>query len=158
MSKLTPCEVISSLISNAHTQFTEADREWLTALNEGQLELLVPVNIPEIKVNKEEAKPQSFQELLNSAPADVQAQFKYNADKFAEHKAGLITRIKANERNKLTDEQLGALSIEVLEATADSLAPVAPVANYAGAFGMVTDPAGIKQNALDLPTMEPVKQ
>lgn len=149
--KVTVCD----LIKNQHTQFTEDDREWLTALNEDQLALLVPVNIPEIKANKEEPKPVTFEQLLNAAGADVQAQFKYNAAKFEEHKAGLLARIKANENNKLTDEQLAGMGIDMLESIANS---IAPVVNYQGNGGAHDFMGEITQNALDLPSMEEPKK
>lgn len=148
--KVTVCD----LIGNKHTQFTEADREWLSVLNEEQLASMLPVNIPEVTANTE-TKPVTYEELLANAPAEVKAQAAFVANMVKKHREDLITRIKANSTNKLTDEQLNAMSDTVLESVADSLAPVANYSVNAGNVTM-TDNA-VTEEPLPLPSIEEKK-
>lgn len=142
MVNATRVAAVSVLISNG--AFTETDRVFLENMDCPQFSRIEALAarpaapaavVPEVPVKANETPAMSFESLLANAPADVQEQFKFNKEKFAEHRAGLVARIKANANNKLNDAQLGAMSIEVLEATAQS---IAPVANYSGAFGSVT--------------------
>jgi hypothetical protein len=123
MSKITVCD----LINNVHTQFTEADREWLSVLHEDQLAAMVPVNIP--------TGNSSWDEIIANAPVDVKERLDFVQNQRNDLRAGLFTRIKANTFNKFTDEQLGVMSDVVLQNLADSFAPIV---NYVGASGAVT--------------------
>lgn len=169
--KVTVCD----LIANKHTQFTDADKEWLSALKEEQLALLMPVNIPtdnedddakkkaaeearkkaeEMKNN--EQKPVTYEELLAAAPPAVRAQHEFVANMVKAHREKLVTQIKANKTNKFTDDQLNAMSDELLQATADSFpAETQPVANYAGFSGTFTPQhnSESKEEPLSIPTL-----
>ena len=147
--KVTVCD----LIANKHTQYTEADREWLSVLNEEQLAAMMPVNIPEVKevTNNNEAKPLTYEELLATAPAEVRAQHEFVANMVKKTREDLITKIKANEHNKFTDEQLNSMPDTLLQATAESFAPVA---NYSGMGGsQVIDNANTEE-PLSLPSFK----
>lgn len=152
--KVTVCD----LIANKHTQYTEADREWLSVLNEEQLASMVPVNIPEAKevtANAEPPKQATFEELLAAAPAVVKARFDFVDNMIAKQRTDLIARIKSNSVNKYTDDMLNTMSDELLQATADSFAPVA---NYAGAGGGFTPVANADgEEPLLLPTINEKK-
>lgn len=135
---------VNALIANG--AFTEADRTFLENCECPQftrIETLSARPVPAVaivqeapSINTDKAtSPVTFQTLLDSAPEDVKAQFQYNANKFKEHRDSLTARIKGNAHNKLTDDQLAAMTIEVLEATAQSFAPVA---NYMGVTGSQT--------------------
>ena len=156
---------VNALISNG--AFTEADRTFLENCDCPQftrIETLAarpngdgkPAEAP-VKAN-EEAKPAvaSFESLLANAPADIQAQFKYNKEKFAQHRTGVIARIKANATNKLTDEQMAPMSIEVLEAMANSIAPVANYNGGQGTFTQVDNDTAVE--CLTLPTLNEDKK
>ncbi len=152
--KVTVCD----LIANKHTQYTEADREWLSVLNEEQLSSMMPVNIPEAKEvtnNAESPKQATFEELLAAAPATVKARFDFVDNMIAKQRTDLIARIKSNSVNKYTDDMLNAMSDELLQATADT---VAPAANYAGAGGGFTSVANADgEEPLMLPTINEKK-
>lgn len=145
---------ICDLIANKHTQFTEADRAWLTELADEQLALMVPVvNEDEIRATAVEAltndgvlevlKARGLQVNTSSAPATAEA---YVANAPATYKGRLeeglklvdaarnarIAGILANSRNKFTEDQLKLKSNEELEA----IAAIADVpANFSGAAG-----------------------
>lgn len=149
--KVTVCD----LIANKNTQFTEKDKEWLSALHEDQLAALVPVNIPEVTANADPPKQASFEELLAAAPANVKARFDFVDNMIKQNRDELIARIKSNETIKYTDEMLKAMSDEVLRATADT---VAPIANYSGAGGGHTVISNAnKEEPLLLPTLNEKK-
>ena len=147
--KVTVCD----LIGNKHTQFTEADREWLSVLNEEQLAAMMPVNIPEVKevTNNNEAKPLTYEELLATAPAEVRAQHEFVANMVKKTREDLITKIKANEHNKFTDEQLNSMPDTLLQATAESFAPVA---NYSGQSGSQVTDNSCAEEPLPLPSFK----
>lgn len=147
--KVTVCD----LIANKHTQFTEADREWLSVLNEEQLASMMPVNITEVKeiTNNTEAKPLTYEELLATAPAEVRAQHEFVANMVKKNREAMVNKIRANEHNKFTDDQLNAMSDDLLQATADSFSPVA---NYSCQSGsQVIDNSGVEE-PLPLPSFK----
>lgn len=141
--KVTVCD----LITNKHTQFTESDREWLSALNESQLATMMPVDIPEVVANQEVKAP-TYEELLAAAPVEVRAQHDFVANMVKKNRDSLIGRIKANSSNKLTDGQLASMSDDMLQATADS---IAPVVNYAAAAGVFTQNVSPTEEVMGMP-------
>lgn len=60
----------------------------------------------------------SFDEVLNSAPKEYQEMIRIGINEHNKKKDNLIEAIKANKRNKFTDEQLKEKGIEELEALA----------------------------------------
>lgn len=150
---------VNSLIQSG--AFTEADRSFLENADCPQFTRIESLAAQKTNAAPAAAAPQTFEQVLASAPVNVQAQFRYNEQKFNEMREGLVARIKGNANNKLTDEQLGAMGIEVLEATANSLAPVQAAAQptYIGAGGVqfqanAADAAG---ECLTLPTLNETK-
>jgi hypothetical protein len=148
--KVTVCD----LIANKHTQFTETDREWLSVLHEDQLAALVPVNIPTVN---EEPKPvpQTWDEIIANAPAEVKVQNQFVKDMIKAHRDGLIGRIKANVNNKLSDEALAGMDDETLRQMADSFTPIA---NYAAGAGAQTSLTANAEEPLMIPTLNEEKK
>ena len=65
---------------------------------------------------------------------------------------GMIAKIKANARNKFSDEQLEAMGLDALEAIAAlAVEEEEPVANFAGLAPVVT---ANTEEALQLPTWD----
>jgi hypothetical protein len=164
---------ICDLIANKHTTFTEDDREWLKASTDGQLDSLVPVNIPEpvdnvtvlTKMTDEELKAEckrrgitgnaegenkmmTWDEIVANAPADFKAKLDFVEKQMVANREGWVARIKANKANKLTDEVIKTMSDAALQLIADSLAPVV---NYDGGQGFQTVNAGDEEEGLALP-------
>ncbi len=142
---------VDALIANG--TFTEEDREFLTNCECAQFTRIETIaNKPPEKV-VENAKPQTWDEIVANAPQTVKDDLAFAKATREAHRAGVVNRIKANQNNKLTDEQLAAMDIQVLEAMADSFTP--PV-SYEGLIGVRTVVnQDFKQNGLCLPGMEP---
>src|SRR5574340_1043595 len=143
---------VAVLIANG--AFTEEDRTFLENCECPQFSRMEALANRPAKAN--EAKQPTFQEVLDANP-----EFKANHDfiqaKIKEHRADLTTRIKANENNKFTDEQLNGMDIKMLETVANTFVPVV---NYQGAggghFQVNADEA--KEEPLVMPILNEVKE
>lgn len=143
------CEAkINALIANEKNAFTEADREWLTSLNEAQVEKLVsndeatklPVTntqAPMPVVNPQIVDLTSF---LNSAPPEIRAVLNSGLRELDNKRAAIIAKITTNERNKFTPETLKTMDLTMLESI-EALLPVPTRTDYSG-----MNPAGIVTN------------
>ena len=136
-------QIIKSFIENDKLTFNEDDREWLESLSEEQL-VKMQVNYhaleakdPEPKddgdladgddgtpaVNadagtpepKDEPKPKTPEEFISSAPVEMQEVLTNGLKMFRDKKSKLVKGLLANKRNKFTEEQLKARSLEELE-------------------------------------------
>jgi len=135
----------NALIENEKTAFVEADREWLLSMNNQQLEKLVANMGPEEKEKKEtvktntEIKTETIQktpaEILNQfladAPAPIRSVLNAGMRELDRKRGEMIGQIKANERNKFSDDQLKEMELSVLESIV-SLLPVSAANNYSG--------------------------
>jgi hypothetical protein len=130
--------LVAAIIANASTQFTEADKEALMAMDEEVLNKMLPVEDENavavanaakeahdkaLSLNQETVetpdKPQTAQEYIDSAPGDVKAMLQNGMNSYAADKAKLIKIITANKKNTFTDEQLQAKQIEELKSLAE---------------------------------------
>ena len=134
-------KLIKELIENEKTGFTEADKEWLSGLEEDRLEKFKPSEEkpepkpgPEVKPEptpvpekkeapKEEDSEKKFNEVLASAPLEFREQAEEGMRMVKEKKDKLIQGLMANKRNKFSEDELKGKKIGELEALA-SLAQV----------------------------------
>lgn len=154
---MTKEQMIANLIANKATSFEEADKAWLTTLSEDQLKKLEPkvesaeekaareAAEAEAKANKEkeereaaeranagkDKKPQTVQEYVANAPAEVQEVLNEGIKMHATRKAQLVKDLKANKRNEFSEDELKAMSIPQLE----RLAKLADLPSYEGRAG-----------------------
>lgn len=163
---------VTALISNEQTQFTEDDRPWLEGLEEAQLDKLAPVALEKHKDDKNNeddeeemkkddksrlnSKPRTFEDVLASAPAEVRESIQHGQRLFSEHRESMIETIKANEKNKFTNDELKGLGIDMLE----RLAALAAKDDFSGrGFRSQATPKG-NQNEAPAPVLvfDPPKQ
>ena len=133
---------------NEKTAFVEADREWLLSMNSQQLEKLVANMGPEEEEKKEIVKTNTAvqetgtvviqktpAEILNQylvdAPAPIRSVLNAGMRELDRKRGEMIGQIKANERNKFSDDQLKEMELSVLESIV-SLLPVSAANNYSG--------------------------
>jgi hypothetical protein len=157
---------VNALIGNKASGFTEADRPFLTALDDARLDAFVanaatkapaaaapaaPAAEPaKPAVNAEPAKPAA--PALN---AEDQAALDYGKRQLTANKGRLVKVILANKQNKFTEAALNAKGIEELELLAE-LAGSKP-ADYSG-LGEVAEPvanAANEEEPLGLPSTAP---
>ena len=135
MSKKT---IVDGLIANDATNWVEADRDGLMAMNEDQLKKMSPKPI----VNKDETddddeksdaadlndvapedKPKTDnagapQITLDQLPPEMQAVYNHGLQTLQRERKTLIDTITANEANVFSAEQLGTMSLEQLQGMA----------------------------------------
>ena len=140
--KKEPCcpEKVELLVQSA--AFEEADRDWLSALEQGQIEKLITVNEraekePELakkepQMNQDQAivvlkdhfaDPQKFMSLL---PDEVRGQMEHGLQLYRDHRHDLVQGISANAEGVYTEDELKGMPIDALE----KLAKLAKVKNY----------------------------
>lgn len=134
---------VSALIANENSPFTEEDREWLSTMNEAQIEKLEVNSEPEPEGDEPEgntpAEPTpeqvTLQSFLEGAPAEIRSVLNEGLRQLDAKRADLIERITANERNRFTSKQLAAMDTAMLENMAEFIvdpAPAQPVFDYSG--------------------------
>lgn len=160
MADHKPCcpEKVSEIISNEHTAFTEADKEFLSNLSEDQLEKIHVTMMNAFKSKKqmdeeeakkmaeEEAKKKApkantAQEYIAEAPPEIAALLNAGLAQLESKKAELIGSITANSRNKFTPETLQGMSVDQLDSIAALAAPVDFSVNSAGPGNSNQSPA-----------------
>ena len=134
------CEAkINALIANDKNAFAETDREWLTSLNDAQIEKLISndeVATEPVKTEAPVAAPAAPVDLtgfLNSAPPEIRAVLNSGLRELDNKRANLITRIIANEQNTFKEDALKGMDVSMLESIA-ALIPVKPTSrpNFSG--------------------------
>ena len=97
----------------------------------------------------------TFNELLNAAPAEIRESIEQGTKMVKAKRAEFSATIKANSKNKFTDEQLNAMPFETL----DTIAAMAVVPTFAGQGGEVKAPKAneAKIAPLPLPDYSPKK-
>jgi hypothetical protein len=175
-------QLVDALIANQASSFEEKDREQLMLLNEETLKKLTPVENSGTTTStttttsdgmsgqgqtppvQNQQQVPTFDQLLNSAPAEYREMFHHGVEEGRRKKSELITKIVANAKNKFSKEYLETQRLDVLQgiaALAETPAPTsefqgsplfagaaAPVFNYSG-----TQPAHKEDDILDLPIM-----
>ena len=128
-------EKVNALIANEDTTFVETDREWLSAMNEEQIEKLGTGE--EVKVNNGEAtpaiilagdEPVTLKGYLETAPDEIRAVLNAGLRELDNKRAGMIAKVIDNERNKFTEDQLKEMDVATLE----SITSLIPTSNYHG--------------------------
>ncbi len=127
-------ELVSALIANAASQFTDDDREWLMSLEEPQLSRMAPVTaeevFPEVQPPTKEAvtepvvetpvvevtePPISTEDYIADAPEEVQAVLNEGLKMHRARKDQIVGALVANSRCKFSQEDLNAKSLTELE-------------------------------------------
>lgn len=117
---------ICSLIENKATQFTEADRAWLSTLTAEQLERLVPVaNAEPVKPAAPAAAPET--PTLNAEDRDA---LEYGKRAMRERRTALAAGVMANAKDVYTQAELDAMDLQALEKLAK--ATKAPEPSFEG--------------------------
>ena len=139
-------DIVAELIANEATRFEESDTEFLTDLDEDQLEKFQPITVKPVEkpleissnavpvvvplvvtnVEKPETTPQTTEEYISAAPPAVQAVLRASMATQEAQKVEMITAIKTNSRNKFSDENLEAMPLSTLE----NLAALAVTEDY----------------------------
>jgi len=171
-------KIVNELISNAATQWTESDRDYLMGLDEKVLAKMSPVASADPNKGKDDkgtqadptknaaakapeaapAKPQTVNEYIDAAPKEMQDVLRNGMTAYNAEKAKFIAAITANKANKFTKEQLEAKPLDELKnlaaLAASHVPPQAPVQPF---YGGQADGADVTANAeeepLEAPTM-----
>jgi hypothetical protein len=138
-------EMVTKLIANDQSKFTEDDKEWLLTLSESQLGKLEPVEVkPEVKpeVNTKTAsgseggdspaepeKPATLDEYIANAPQEVQEVLKRSVARDKNIKEQLVKNLLENKSNTFSEDRLRAMSIDDL-VSLNEIAGNAVDANY----------------------------
>lgn len=130
-STMNKDQLVQGLIDNASTQFTEDDRDMLTALEENVLVKMSPIGapvvdevieeiIPDADVVIENAAPKavSTDEYIAAAPDEVRQVLNSGLKMHRSRKDALIKGILENARCTFTQEQLDVKPIDELESLA----------------------------------------
>lgn len=127
-------EKIDNLIACKCTRFNESNRAQLEALDDGMLDLLVPVEqaAPAPPTTLDVTTPVTLESFLAAAPPAVKASVLRSLARDKAEKDAVVNTILANERNKFTKAELDGMEVEALSNMAD-LIPAN--VSYAGAAG-----------------------
>jgi len=109
---------------------------------------------PPVAPPPEPKKPQTVEEFLTSAPAEIRESLEAGLRMHKERKTSLVAGLKANARNKFTEAQLNAFDIQTLE----NLTELARVPDYSGqapAVDALRTQVQPRVNAGDLPYAPP---
>lgn len=181
-------ELVDGLIANTATQFEEKDREWLMTMNDDQLGKLAPKAAAKVEptptptptpapvagnpapvvtpapVANTGVKPQTVQEYIANAPAELQHILNNGVAVFNQEREKHITTILANPNNALPKEVLEKLDINVLfnlaklaEGTTKKDSGNLPAPNYLGLGPVQNQGAGggkeHKEEPMPVPTL-----
>lgn len=132
---MTSEERVNSLIANEATRFGEDHREWLTGLDEAQLETLEPSEIPEPTPGEAPSTAEAYIASIDNP--EMQAILNSGLTLHRVRKENLVARIKASSE-VFSEEELHAKELPELEKLA-SLANVAVSDDdFSGAGGTIT--------------------
>lgn len=156
----SPCLVakVDALINNSATRFAEADRDWLLTQSEDVLAKLIPIDqvppkAPEVNAERALAvlkesfkKPEEFLAVL---PDDLKTQVEEGLKLYAVNREELVKTIKEASK-EWTDEELGEMSVNMLNKIVRTIKPIADYSVNGGTGGgehaseEVMLPAGIE--------------
>lgn len=97
------------------------------------------------KVNAAPAKPQTVEEFVAQAPAEMREVFESGIKMHNDKKNGIVTALLANNRNKFDEKYLRAQSLDTLT----NLAELAQVPNYSGLAAPHANADNINANSED---------
>lgn len=156
---------VAALIANEATPYKAEDSEWITALTAEAFEKLeapykvqakgkddcmgltgqakedcMEKNGTKKKANEGQPTPakseaEMLADYINSAPAPVRAVLNAGMRQLDAKRSELIGKIKANEQNTFTDEELMGMPDVILEKFAAAVAPPQKAPDYSGAGG-----------------------
>lgn len=117
--KCTPCieKKVNALIAHEATGYTEEDREWLSTLEEKQLDKMLPKEVKQpIAQTKEEPIKLTSEQVLNAMSAEDKAALAYGKKQLAERRASMIKGIIDNtSKDTWTDAELNAMDEGTLQ-------------------------------------------
>lgn len=141
--------LVSALIANAATLFTEDDRSWLEKMPEEQLGKMAPKETPAATpVANAAPDPKTAAQPAVLSAEDNEA-LEYGRRKIREEKEALIARISANSK-AFTADELKAMTNEAL----GKIASLIPQPDYSLAAGGVGIAANSGEEPLGLPNYE----
>lgn len=133
--KCVPCaEKINALIANEATSFTEADREWLSTLEEKQLDKMIPKKIeaPVVNSKKDEPIKLTSEQVLNAMSDEDRAVFEFGRKQLSDKRNGLIRVIQDNTSKEMwPDAVLNSQTNDFLERLAASTKKEESTTDYA---------------------------
>jgi hypothetical protein len=173
-------EKVKALIANEANSYTDDDKDWLEALTEEQLgkietnvktedkgdgdkvkdEKITALKADNdrlkkdndtLKANQKADEPKTLEDYLNTAPPEFKEMVQNGIGLVQEKKDTLVKEILANERNPYTEDQLKAMTVNVLT----DLAKLAGTPSYVGNVAAITTD---KIEVLELPKMETAKK
>lgn len=135
--------VQESVVANAARKGFEDDNvsfTWNSEKNEFEATVKAKKEEPPMAntEKKEPPKPKTLNEYLDDLPEPVKVVVNRSLAKEKAERDDIIERITGNKKNKLTKEQLGAMSTDQLEGIAALIVEERPKPNYTGA----ASPAG----------------
>jgi hypothetical protein len=119
--KCTPCveKKVNALIANTALAFTEADRDWLQAMEESQLDKFIPKASPETNVT---TPPVPDKPAVQALSAEDQAALAFGKKQLAAMRKNWIDGIQANTSKELwPDTTLNGMNEDTLERIYNSL-------------------------------------
>lgn len=119
--KCTPCveKKVNALIANTALSFTEADRDWLQALEESQLDKFIPKAAPETNAT---TAPVVEKPAVQALSAEDQAALTFGKKQLAAMRKSWIDSIQANTSKELwPDAALNVMNEDTLERIYNSL-------------------------------------
>ncbi len=138
---------VDALIANESNGFVEGDKEWLSIMNEEQIEKLEAVEIVEKEVevvkeveNTSEESPTDLAGWLKTVPGEIQSVVNSGLRELDNKRASIIGKITGNEKNSFTEDQLKEMDISMLESIS-ALLPSEKAPNFE-----VRHPAGVVVN------------
>ncbi len=139
----------------ANVGWAASDEQFLTELDDaafdriaGTVKALTDLTAEVATLKANAVKPATnAAEYIAAAPAEFRPTLQAMASLQEQYRASLIGAIKGNAANPLSDQQLQALSDDVLEAMAVlARAPKANVADFSGRAGASAPTSGLKDN------------
>ena len=135
-------EKVAALIANEKSPYEEKDTDFLTGLEDEQLDALIAVNErvkePVEPVVESEPEPVSLETFVSNAPEEVKGFIQEGLAMRDAKKKGLIDTLTANEKCPFTADQLGAKDIPELDGLV-ALAGSNQPADYSGQAGVAVN-------------------
>lgn len=133
---------VAAILANVKMPFVAEQKEFLEGMADGHFAKVLELN-ERIKTCKscngipEEPKPapKNAEEFIANAPAEIQEVLRDGLRIQREEKESCIKTIKANKKNKFTDAQLNAKSLDELETIVALIEVESSIPNYTGQGG-----------------------
>lgn len=141
-------DTVTMLINSEKTNYTEEDRDWLSALSDEQLQKMTPKEAPTANAEKPCDCAQKIDAILSNEDRDALA---YGKQALAQRRSELVAHITANGNGAYTAEELAGINLEALEKLGKAIK--APAAD----FSIRSAPIGNLGN-LPVDKVEPLKR